>query len=163
MDRDELEEYHSASDGSNEDCYGDKQSDEDVLQQERQYTSKQNCQFITTTVQYAKTTPVKRTKSTEFHSTIMTGLRKYLRKNCYGKHKFIRNDAMAYKFISKAAVSGDVMIPSEYTERVFKDMYQNRMYKAMNDLRHNGQSLARTHYMGTYLYQRISSCFLFCY
>ena len=93
----------------------------------------------------------------------MSGLRGYLHKNCYGKHKFIQNDAMACKFISRAAVSGDVMIPLEYTERVFKDMYQNRMYKAMNDLRHNGQSLARTHYMGTYLYQRISSCFLFCY
>ena len=161
MDRDELEEYHSASDGSNEDCYGDEQSDDDNMQQECQYTSKENCQFITTTVKYARTTPIKKTKSSGFHNTIMSGLRKYLRKNCYGKHKFIRNDAMAYKFISRAAVSGDVMIPSEYTERVFMDMYQNRMYKAMNDLRHNGQSLARTHYMGTYFYRQISSFFLF--
>ena len=135
MDSDKLEEYHSASDGSNGDDYGDdEQSDEDVMQTERQYTGKENFKFVTTTVQYAKTTPVKKTKNTGFHNTIMSGLRKYLRKNCYSKHKFIQNDAMACKFISRAAVSGNVMIPSEYTEKVFKNMYQTRMYKAMSNL-----------------------------
>ena len=66
MDRDKLEEYHSASDGSNDDCYGNKQSDKDVLQQERQYTSKENCQFITTTVKYAKTRRSKEQKEQAF-------------------------------------------------------------------------------------------------
>ena len=151
MNKGNHEEHHSESDSS------DHQNDSDSTRSDDESTEsktesrnpgKEMSGYVAKVIRYAKTAPTKRIKNKGFHTTIMTGLRKYLRKNCYGKHKFIRNDIMACKFISRAAVSGDVMIPCEYTMEEFKETYQNRMYKALNDLRHNGQSLARKNYMG---------------
>ena len=153
MNKGNHEEHHSESDSSDDQIDSDStRSDDESIEQKtnkRRNPGKEMSGYVAKEIHYAKTAPTKRIKNKGFHTTIMTGLRKYLRKNCYGKHKFIRNDIMACKFISRAAVSGDVMIPCEYTMEEFKETYQNRMYKALDDLRHNGQSLARKNYMGT--------------
>ena len=85
-----------------------------------------------------------------YHATIMTGIRRYLRKKWYGYIKFVKNDYMAKQLIGQAVDSREFMIPTGMTEQEFKATYQNKMYKAMNDLRHNGQSLARKNYLGSY-------------
>ena len=85
-----------------------------------------------------------------FQLYIISGLRKFLRKDYYANSKFIECDKTAYELICEAAESGDFMIPSEYTMSEFKLEYQNKMYRAINDLRHNGQSLARKNYLGVY-------------
>ena len=94
---------------------------------------------------------IKRKKEKDaFQPYIISGLRKFLRKDYYANSKFIECDKTAYELICEAAESGDFMIPSEYTMSEFKLEYQNKMYRAINDLRHNGQSLARKNYLGEY-------------
>ena len=98
-----------------------------------------------------KKTTTKKVVSKAYNAQIMNSLRTYLRREWHGMFKFIANDLMAKRLVERAVNSGEIMIPSTMTTDEFKAIYQPKIYKAMSDLRHNGQSRARQRYLGTYL------------
>ena len=79
---------------------------------------------------------------------VRSDLRGYLRKFWYKGIKFIDCDETAREFIQDAIIKESVVIPTGWTHDFFCELYQNKVYTAMSNIRHNTQNLARGNYLG---------------
>ena len=84
------------------------------------------------------------------HKTVLTDLKNCFRKTFYSGVKFVQNDRWATIYLNVALKNKEVKVPSTLTITEFMALYQNKVYKAFSDLRHNSQVLARKHFLGTW-------------
>ena len=80
---------------------------------------------------------------------VRKGLRDFIREELYSDMKFVRDDEMAKGIVRMAVEEGGLVVPfGVKTLQEFAATYFNSVYQAYASVRHNGQTLARRHYIG---------------
>lgn len=80
---------------------------------------------------------------------VRKGLRDFIREELYSDMKFVRDDGMAKTIVRMAVEEGGLVVPfGVKTLQEFAATYFNSVYQSYASVRHNGQTLARRHYIG---------------